>query len=189
GEKKSAVCEKIARAIIASSGGEQRLRAELPATDYRGTTAGVSFDTIKDCWTTDPSKSHFNLVPQDSDWETIVCQKLEEMDEVWAYAKNQGIGFRIPYTCDGRPGNYYPDLIVKIDDGRGTVDLLNLLLEVSGQRKKEKDAKLQAAKTMWVPGVNNRGTFGRWAFLEIDGSNLHKTKQEIRNLLKEHATK
>jgi len=32
--------------------------------------------------------------------------------------------------------------------------------------------------------VNNLGTFGRWAFLEIDGSNLHKTKQEIRKLLK-----
>jgi type III restriction enzyme len=184
GQKRSAVCEKIARAIIAASGGSQRLRAELPATDFLGTTAGVSFDTVKDCWTTDPAKCHFNLVPQDSDWETIVCSKLEEMEEVRAYAKNQGIGFRIPYTCDGRPGNYYPDLIVKIDDGRGTADLLNLILEVSGQRKKEKEAKVQTAKTMWVPGVNNLGTFGRWAFLEIDGSNLHKAKQEIRKVLK-----
>jgi type III restriction enzyme len=184
GQKKAAVCEKIARAIIAASGGAQRLRVELPATDSRGTTTGVSFDTVKDCWTTDPAKCHFNLVPQDSDWETIVCQKLEEMDEVRAYAKNQGIGFRIPYTCDGRPGNYYPDLIVKIDDGRSTKDLLNLVLEVSGQRKKEKEAKVQTAKTMWAPGVNNLGAFGRWAFFEIDGSNLHKTKQEIRKLLK-----
>jgi type III restriction enzyme len=183
GQKKSAVCEKIARAIIAASGGEKRLRAELAPTDFLGTTAGVSFDTIKDCWTTDPAKCHFNLVPQDSDWETIACYRLEEMEEVRAYVKNQGIGFRIPYTCDGRPGNYYPDLIVKIDDGRGVPDLLNLLLEVSGQKKKEKDAKVQTAKTMWVPAVNNAGTIGRWAFLEIDGSNLHRTKQEIRKLL------
>ncbi len=185
GEKKAAVGEKIARAIIAASGGAQRLRAELQPDDALGTTAGVSFDTVKDCWTTDPAKCHLNLVPQDSDWETIVCAKLEEMDEVRAYAKNQGIGFRIPYTCDGRPGNYYPDLIVKIDDGRGITDLLNLVLEVSGQKKKEKDAKVQTAKTMWVPGVNNLGTFGRWAFLEIDGTNLHRTKQEIRKVLKE----
>ena len=106
-------------------------------------------------------------MPQDSDWETVVCGKLETMKEVRAYAKNQGIGFRIPYTCDGCPGNYYPDLIVKLDDGRGTADLLNLVLEVSGQKKKEKDAKVQTAKTMWVPGVNNLGTFGRWAFLEL----------------------
>ncbi len=184
GEKKHAVCEKIARAIIAASGGAQRLRAEVPATDFLGTTAGVSFDTIKDCWTTDAGKCHFNLVPQDSDWETIVCAKLEDMAEVRAYAKNQGIGFRIPYTHDGRAGNYLPDLIVKLDDGRGPDNLLNLVLEVSGQKKREKDAKVQTATTMWVPGVNNLGTFGRWAFLEIDGTNLHKTKQEIRKLLK-----
>jgi type III restriction enzyme len=184
GERKHAACEKIARAIISASGGAARLRAELQPNDALGTTAGVSFDTIKDCWTTDPGKCHFNLVPLDSDWENVVCGRLEEMDEVRAYAKNQAIGFRIPYTCDGRAGNYYPDLIVKLDDGRGAGDLLNLVLEVSGQRKKEKDAKVQTAKTMWVPGVNNLGTFGRWAFLEIDGSNLHKTKQEIRKLLK-----
>jgi type III restriction enzyme len=187
GQKKSAVCEKLARAIITASGGDRRLRAELPATDFQGTTTGVSFDTVKDCWTTDPAKCHFNLVPQDSDWETIVCSKLEEMDEVRAYAMNQGIGFRVPYTCDGRAGNYYPDLIVKIDDGHGITDLLNLLLEVSGRKKKEKEAKVQTAKTMWVPGVNNLGKFGRWAFLEIDGSNFHKTKQEIRKLLKERS--
>jgi len=183
GEKKAAVCEKIARAIIAASGGEQRLRAEVQDGDPIGTTAGVSFDTVKDCWTTDPAKCHFNLVPQDSDWETIVCEKLETMDEVRAYAKNQALGFRIPYTCDGRAGNYFPDLIVKLDDGRGADDLLNLVLEVSGQRKREKDAKVQTAKTMWVPAVNNLGEFGRWAFLESDGSNLHKTKQEVRKLL------
>jgi type III restriction enzyme len=184
GQMKSAVCEKIKRAIVAASGGEHRLRAELPAADFLGTTTGVAFDTVKDCWTTDAARCHLNLVPQDSDWETIVCSKLEEMDEVRAYVKNQGIGFRIPYTCDGRPGNYYPDLIVKIDDGRGLADLLKLILEVSGQKKKEKEAKVQTAKTMWVPAVNNLGNFGRWAFLEIDGSNLHKTKQDIRKLLR-----
>jgi type III restriction enzyme len=186
-QKKHAVCEKIQRAIVAASGGEKRLRAELPESDFLGTTAGIAFDTVKDCWTTDPARCHLNLVPQDSDWETIVCQKLEEMEEVRAYAKNQGLGFRIPYTCEVRPGNYYPDLVVKLDDGRGTADLLNLVLEVSGQRKKEKEAKVQTARTLWVPGVNNLGTFGRWAFLEIDGSNLHKTKQEIRKLLKASA--
>ena len=38
-----------------------------------------------------------------------------------------------------------------------------MILEVSGQKKKEKDAKVQAAKTIWVPAVNNLGSFGRWA--------------------------
>ena len=92
GQKKHSVCEKVRNAIISASGGAERLRVDLPAEDISGTTAGVSFDTVKTCWTTDPAKCHFNLVPQDSDWETIVCQKLEEMEEVRAYAKNQGIG-------------------------------------------------------------------------------------------------
>lgn len=49
-----------------------------------------------------------------------------------------------------------------------TDDLLNLVLEASGQEKeKEKDAKVHTARTMWVPPVNNLGTFGRWTFLKI----------------------
>src|SRR5262249_20029417 len=155
GQKKHAVCEKIARAIIASSGGVQRLRAELPETDFEGTTAGGSFDTGKGCWTAHPAQSPLKHMPQNSDCEKNGCSKLEEMDEVRAYAKNQAIGFRIPYTCDGRAGSYYPDLIVRIDDGRGNADLLNLILEVSGQKKKEKDSKVQTARMTWVPAVNN----------------------------------
>lgn len=90
----------------------------------------------------------------------------------------------MPYTCEGRPGNYYPDLVVKLDDGRGTADLLHLILDVAGRKKKEKEAKAQTARTMWVPAVNNLGTFGRWAFLEIDESTLHETGQAVRKLLK-----
>ena len=74
---------------------------------------------------------------------------------------------------------------MKLDDGRGTADLLNLILEVSGQKKKEKDAKVQTAETMWVPGVNNHG---RLRPLGVPGDrriNLHKTEQEIRKLLGE----
>jgi len=41
------------------------------------------------------------------------------------------------------------------------------ILEVTGERKKEKEAKTATARTLWVPAVNNHGGFGRWAFLEI----------------------
>ncbi len=46
-------------------------------------------------------------------------------------------------------------------------DLLNLIVEISGEKKKEKEAKVETARKLWVPAVNNQGTFGRWAFLEI----------------------
>ena len=38
---------------------------------------------------------------------------------------------------------------------------------MTGERKKEKEAKTATARTLWVPAVNNHGGFGRWAFLEI----------------------
>jgi len=44
---------------------------------------------------------------------------------------------------------------------------LNLIIEVTGEKKKEKAAKVATAKTLWVPAVNNHGGYGRWAFLEI----------------------
>ncbi|MDY3558581.1 DEAD/DEAH box helicase family protein [Gemmata sp. JC673] len=183
-EKKHEAAEKIRNAIIAANDGAHRLRAELPGTDRGGTTVGVMYDTVKKTWTTDATKCHLNLVPEDSGWETQFVQRIERMDEVKAYVKNQNLGFTIPYTCEGRPGNYYPDYILKIDDGRGTDDLLHLVVEVTGEKKAEKAAKVTTAGTLWVPAVNNEVTFGRWAFLEIDADNRHKPVQTILKFLK-----
>lgn len=44
---------------------------------------------------------------------------------------------------------------------------LNLILEVTGEKKKDKEAKTATARDLWVPAINNHGGFGRWAFLEI----------------------
>jgi len=64
---------------------------------------------------------------------------------------------------------------------------LNLLIEVTGQSKKDKAAKVATARTLWVPAVNNHGGFGRWDFVEItdpwDAENgirtkLQKTKEQ-----------
>jgi len=38
---------------------------------------------------------------------------------------------------------------------------------VTGERKKDKVAKVATARTLWVPAVNNHGRLGRWSFLEI----------------------
>ncbi|MFO0969301.1 MAG: DEAD/DEAH box helicase family protein [Gemmataceae bacterium] len=46
-QKASEAAEKIYRAIVASSGGEKRLRAEMQPYDPVGTTAGVSYDTTR----------------------------------------------------------------------------------------------------------------------------------------------
>ena len=90
------------------------------------------------------------------------------MPEVVRYVKNQNLGFFIPYNLNGEEKRYIPDFIACLDDGHGPDDLLNLILEVTGEKKKDKAAKVATAKTLWIPAVNNEGAFGRWAFLEID---------------------
>ena len=73
-----------------------------------------------------------------------------------------------------------PDFIVRLRDGRE--DLLNLIVEVTGEKKKDKAAKVSTAHNLWVPAVNNHGGFGRWAFLEI--GDPWDAKNTIRAMLK-----
>jgi type III restriction enzyme len=42
-----------------------------------------------------------------------------------------------------------------------------LLIEVTGEQRKDKAAKVAAARDFWVPAINNDGRFGRWFFLEV----------------------
>ncbi len=49
----------------------------------------------------------------------------------------------------------------------GEHDLLNSINEVTGEKKKDKAAKVATARTLWLPAINNHGGFGRWAFTEI----------------------
>ena len=45
---------------------------------------------------------------------------------------------------------------------------LHLVLEVKGYRHLDADVKKATMQTLWVPGVNRLGSYGRWAFLELD---------------------
>ena len=62
---------------------------------------------------------------------------------------------------------YRPDFIVLVDDGRGDQDLLHLVVEIKGYRREDAKEKRSTMETYWVPGVNNLGGFGRWAFAEF----------------------
>jgi type III restriction enzyme len=58
-------------------------------------------------------------------------------------------------------------MIVRVDDGHGPDDLLNLVLETKGYRQGDAQLKAETMKTLWVPGVNNLQAHGRWAFAEF----------------------
>jgi type III restriction enzyme len=159
--------EKIYQAIVASTSEEKTLLPILRPFDTLGSTRYVDFDTARDVYRTRPDRCHISHVVLDSSWEAKLAESLEEMDEVVCYAKNFQLGFTIPYTLDGQERSYIPDYLINLDDGHGPDDLLHLILEVSGEKKKEKAAKVSTARNLWVPAVNNHGGFGRWAFIEI----------------------
>jgi len=158
--------DRIYKAIIASQDGPKYLKPILRPYDYTGSTKYVDFDTTRPVYSTDSNKCHISHVVADTEsWEQKMAQALEEMDEVVCYVKNHNLNFTIPYTLDGEDRNYIPDFIVRVRDGRE--DLLNLIVEVTGEKKKDKAAKVATARTLWIPAVNNHSSFGRWAFLEI----------------------
>jgi type III restriction enzyme len=105
------------------------------------------------------------VVADTNSWEQKMAQVLEDMDEVICYVKNQGLGFLIPYTLNGQQKNYMPDFIVKINEGKD--DCLNLIVEVSGEARKDKAAKVSTTRNLWLPAVNQHGGFGHWEFIEI----------------------
>jgi type III restriction enzyme len=165
---KEGAADHIYRAIVAGRSGAKMLRPILRPYEPVGSTRYVDFDTARPTYVTAPGKCHISHVVADTgSWEQKMAQALEEMDEVICYVKNQNLGFTIPYTLDGDERNYLPDFIVRVDDGHGLDDLLNLIIEVSGEARKDKAAKVATARTLWAPAINNHGGYGRWAFLEI----------------------
>ncbi|WP_018291668.1 BPTD_3080 family restriction endonuclease [Verrucomicrobium sp. 3C] len=159
--------ERIYNGIAAAIGDEERIRAVLDPYNPKGSTRHVGFMTSKDLYTTDPAKSHINYVVCDSDWEAEFARAAEAHPRVLSYVKNQGLGLEVPYK-DGSTATFYlPDFIVNIDDGRGPDDPLHLIVEVKGYRRENVKLKSETMRQKWIRGVNNLGTYGRWAFEEF----------------------
>lgn len=174
--------DRIYNAIVSSEEGKKTLKPILRPYDTIGSTHYVDFDTIRNTYPTDPAKCHITHVVADTDsWEQKMAQALEDMEEVICYVKNHNLGFTIPYTLNGVEKNYIPDFIVHIKDGENNI--CNLIIEVTGEKRKEKAAKVAAARNFWIPAVNNHGGFGRWAFIEItdpwDAKNAIRTAFKV----------
>jgi type III restriction enzyme len=73
----------------------------------------------------------------------------------------------VPYRYGSETRTYLPDFIVRVDDGHGPEDPLNLVVEIKGYRREDAKEKKSTMETYWVPGVNHLGTYGRWAFAEL----------------------
>jgi type III restriction enzyme len=158
--------ERIKAAITETLAKERPVKAILDAYNPTGSTAFVNFTTSKALrWQTDPRKCHVNWVVCDSDWEAEFCRVAEAHPKVRAYVKNQNLGLEVPYLMGSTARKYLPDFIVQVDDGKD--DPLNLIVEIKGYRREDAKEKANTMRAYWVPGVNNLGKFGRWAFAEF----------------------
>jgi type III restriction enzyme len=160
--------KRITTGIVRRFVGEKPIIALPDPYNPEGSTRHVNFTTSKTLrWKTREDRCHVNWVICDSSWEQEFCRAIEEHPRVHSYAKNHNLGFEVPYRIGASARRYRPDFIVRIDDGRGEDDLLNLVVEVKGRRREDAKDKAATLRSFWVPAVNHLGTYGRWAAAEF----------------------
>ena len=120
-----------------------------------------------------------NYVACDSDWEAEFCRVAESHPNVKSYIKNQGLGLEVPYLYGSIQRKYIPDFIVQVDDGHS--DPLNLIVEIKGYRGEDAKEKANTMRNYWIPGVNNLGFYGRWAFAEF--TEVFEIQSEFNRLI------
>ena len=139
--------------------GESPLMPILNRYKSIGSTAEADFKTTHPCFTT--TYSHINLVAADTArWEQSAAFRLEQAvlkGNAQFYARNDQLGFTIPYDFMGASHQYEPDFLVRLQNG------VTLILEIKGMETEQDRAKHQTAKR-WMESVNNWGKLGKWAF-------------------------
>jgi type III restriction enzyme len=185
-------CERITAGITRALVGERPIKAILDPYNPTGSTMNVNFNTSKTSrWETDARRCHINWVILDSDWEAEFCRVAESHSRVKAYVKNHNLGLEVPYRYGSETRTYVPDFIVLVDDGRGDKDPLHLIVEIKGYRREDAKEKKATMETYWVPGVNNLGVYGRWAFAEftevyrIESDFKAKVESEFNKMIEE----
>ena len=154
------VVERLVAAIHPDDDqGEPPLMPILNRYSPYGSTENVDFKTTKRCFVT--THSHINLVAADTArWEQSTAFRLEQAairGIIKFYARNDQLGFHIPYEFLKVKHNYTPDFLVKLSNDA------TLILEVKGLETEEDRAKHEAAKR-WVRAVNNWAKMGLWRF-------------------------
>lgn len=119
----------------------------------RSTKDMMTWYTTKPCSIT--KKCHISHCVYDSTWEATESYKLEHNSHVKAWVKNDHLGFEIIYVFDGIVRKYYPDFLIKLDNGK------TLVLEVKGQER-QIDKEKRKALAEWIEAVNDYGEFGQW---------------------------
>lgn len=181
----NAAAEKLYGQLLRSAA--ERDPVLLPTFEQHrpvGSTSNIHFATRK--VTIEAARSQLNAVvldgPKGNSWEESVAGILERHRDVHSYAKNDRLGFEVPYVHQGKSHRYIPDFLVRMarqDDGVART----LIVEVSGGQKSPGPtmAKATTARDQWCVAVNNHGGWGIWAYLQVN--DIAKASTEINAAL------
>ena len=135
---------------------------ELPRYERmrgNGSTAEVDFYTRREPYPV--FKSHINaVVPDTKRFEQSAAWHLDNHPRVFSFAKNEGMGFGIPYLHNGESHDYMPDFLVRLQDAEHY-----LILETKGYDEL-RELKKSAAER-WVAAVNADGRHGKWRYAMV----------------------
>ena len=149
--------------------GERPIKALLDPYNPTGSTRHVRFNTSQhDRWA-DRARSAATSTGWccDSDWEAEFCRVAEAHPRVRPTSRTTTSASKCPIATARRSAAICPDFIVLVDDGHGATTCCNLVVEIKGYRREDAKEKKSTMETYWVPGVNNLGGYGRWAFAEF----------------------
>src|SRR5262249_50310148 len=125
-----------------------------------GSTAEVDFWTSKDV--REVVRCHLNYVVADTKrWEQSAAYLLDHHPAVAAFAKNEQLGFAIPYFDNGKDTAYSPDFLIRL----ACDDPWHVILELKGYDDLEEVKR--AAAERWVAAVNAEGSYGHWRYVLV----------------------
>ncbi|MCU0286532.1 MAG: DEAD/DEAH box helicase family protein [Acidobacteria bacterium] len=181
-------CERITAGITRSLVGQRPMKAMIDPYNPTGSSIHVNFNTTKmNRWETDARRCHVNWIILDSDWEAEFCRVVESHPRVISYIKNHNLGLEVPYRYGSNMRKYIPDFIVLVDDGHGLEDPLHLIVEIKGYRREDAKEKKATMENYWIPGVNNTGQYGRWAFVEL--TDVYKIDSDFKAVVEAEFSK
>jgi type III restriction enzyme len=97
----------------------------------------------------------------DSAWELYAANVMEKSDKVFAYAKNDHLGFQVHYLWNGARRRFVPDFLIRLSNGK------TLVLEIKGEDSAQNRAK-RSALDAWVKasmrGAGSARGRGMWFF-------------------------
>jgi type III restriction enzyme len=116
-----------------------------------------------------PKKSLFNRIIGDSQFELEFGSFLDNCEDVRAFAKNYfAVNFKLDYVnASGDISNYYPDFLVKTEDGKMFV------VETKGQEDLDVPLKMARLK-QWRQDINKVSGAQKWDFIFVDEDSFKK---------------